>query len=137
MKVRAGFVSNSSSSSYVVVGVNRYENYPNENNSWKKLAKVLEIPKEFDERLEYEYYGGGKNFVENGYGVYKAPNKSEICTFGMENRIIGFNAESFLKKDMIVSEIKKELQNRIKKYYNVDIDLKDIDFLVIECSSEY
>jgi|SaaInlStandDraft_4_1057021.scaffolds.fasta_scaffold46163_4 hypothetical protein len=115
MKIRTSFVSNSSSSSFVIVGFTagevgfiRYD----------QLMQKLGVPTEGSEEWAKWSWSGGCG----GYGIFTL-DKRIVATnnydcFG----IVGIDAANQLNKDMRVSEIAKELADYIQSEYGVKLD---------------
>ncbi|KKL53219.1 hypothetical protein LCGC14_2277670 [marine sediment metagenome] len=141
MKVRNGFVSNSSSSSFVAVGIGRgggWKSKPKDTMRWENLLNTMGMPLE-----EYEYdsfYPEGEHAgkaSDYGYGTMKMSDGSELCLYGgYEFYFVGLDAMPLIEKDMKLSEIKKQFQQTVKAYYGVKINLTDIKLRSDEVSSE-
>jgi len=114
MKIRQGFVSNSSSSSFLIVGVSAHR------------SGVKERVKELMEK-------DGCNEDEMGYGVGEGRNF--MYYGGYEIDYIGLDAEKMLMKDMTVSEIRTEFIKRANKL-GWTPNPKDIELYYGESSSE-
>ena len=122
MKFRAGFVSNSSSSSFAIVGIR---------NDWgkgpkplDKLCKQLEIVKDGNMEVAEE-----KGFWPRQQGSYEA--KDGLCLFVQDCDIcmIGLSIADELSKDKTVSEMKDCLQAVLAKR-GIKVKLSQIRFEV-------
>ena len=107
MKIRTGFVSNSSSSSFVAFGA-RIDS---------KLSDKIEEEKGedyFDElNLEKEVYGKTIKTEHDGY------DGTNFIYFDLDD----------LKDDETLGEVKKQLQDFIKEEMGVDIPIEQIGFI--------
>ena len=101
MKVRAGFVSNSSSSSFLLVGVRIDEEdveqmgYDKENYCWKENS----------------------GWTEYGHGVVGQHEKTDLMIVGVDGEpsFIGIDAEALIKEDKKFSEIVEIFKDKMKK----------------------
>ena len=124
MKVRNGFVSNSSSSSFVLVGVSRWSN----KDIAEKLLKALGFTEEnFDEADEDIMCPQGFEVADQGEFFNKI---NKISLFVVDNEIscVGINIKNDLEAGKTVDEMKKELVNKAKAL-GVKIKVTDIKFL--------
>jgi hypothetical protein len=104
MKIRYGFVSNSSSSSFLIVGVT-------ENNIIDKIIKAKDLTREeIEENLSFGCYDGEDiEFL----------GSEEICYAGVE-----LNEEEMNLKPLIM--IKQEFAEMMKKKYRIVIPIEKI-----------
>lgn len=101
MKCRVGFVSNSSSSSFLIVGITRSDIIKQ---IAEKMGKYDPVTKEY--RVECSCgYETGEHF--NFYGSY-------------EPEFIGVDVSEKIKK-IPFEDLKKEFQETIKKNYGIEI----------------
>jgi hypothetical protein len=123
MKTRNGFVSNSSSSSFCIVGFNSGPEYD-------KLLTALGAPEDEEEMHEWMWD------LDGWGGLYKLDDRlyatNDYDCFG----IIGLDAEKFLKQNKRVSEIAQELADHIFMRYQIRIDPEKCYLDYGETSSE-
>ena len=113
MKIRNGFVSNSSSSSFCIIGVD-YSSH---------VAALIKA-----EGLDFGHYNAkgdweyGKDCL--GYGVCQG----KIVEFygNSEPQYAGVDAKPFLEKRTLQGA-RKAFQTLVKKFLDVEIPLRDID----------
>jgi hypothetical protein len=126
MKIRSGFVSNSSSSSFIAIGIGKKWGKPN--TKFNDILKALlgcapeDITYEVLERYWYEY-GQCK---KDGISFY---------TSDTEPFFIGMDLIEGIKKDKKLSELKKELKVLVKDKLNITLPLKEIELRVGETHS--
>lgn len=132
MKTRTGFVSNSSSSSFVAVGIRR-RGSSNDEKRFKKLLDSMDVPSD-----EYDWEDSRiQKLKDVGYGEYEMVDGSEIHLYGgYEINTIGFDAAEYLENDWTLSEIKEEFINTIKKHYKMSIPETSVKLIVDKVSSE-
>ena len=106
MKIRTGFVSNSSSSSFCVIGV-RSDNK-------KNLLNKLQLD------LEKDYLG---------HGCYSSRDTNlSIYGDGYDFAIIGFEAQTALEGQTL-KEVKKQFSDYMKTKYHLCIPPDSVQFL--------
>lgn len=108
MKTRTGFVSNSSSSSFLLVGVKRWGN--------KDLYDQISAA---DGVLDNEEF-------ELGYGQAKSASGLLYCGVDFEPSLLGLEIEQ-LMETMTLPELKKHFQDFIKQRFNIDVPLKQVE----------
>ena len=115
MKIRNGFVSNSSSSSFIAVGLSAYD----KRELFLKVIDALKIKANLDDD------DFGESFDVHGQGAFE--NKDGICLFMSESEVsfIGLDAMEHFEQDGKLSDLKKDLKKKLKKI-GVDIGLEDI-----------
>lgn len=113
MKIRTGFVSNSSSSSFCVIGVN-------DEKLVRRLAEAEGKKYSYDDNEEWDDYlpfghdeGNVVNFFSRGEGI-PVVSGIDLTYFG-ENKTI--------------REMRFEVQERIKKELGVDVELHKIKLI--------
>lgn len=114
MKIRSGFVSNSSSSSFIAVGISKYE-HPK---AFKKIMAALNLTEDacYDELEE-------KEWDSFDYGTYR---KHGIYLYENDGvYMVGMNASEDIANDKRLSEIKERLKKQLNKV-GVDVDVKDM-----------
>ena len=121
MKIRTGFVSNSSSTSYLVVGVERWND--------PRLAQ-LAIADEWEE----DGYGvnSGKTllFIGSEYDYDENDNPTDY-----EPYLVGIDAENALKAGIPLNDIKEDFIARAKAL-GVEFTLDEVELCYGEASSE-
>lgn len=130
MKTRNSFVSNSSSSSFIIVGID-----------WRNPlhSKIIgaTVPSDFNDKDDWEAW---HDWIENNYydyGMAWLDNKL-VAVFGegvADFYDIGIPAVSRFKDDMRLSEIAEEIRVHLKEKYNIESRLSDFQLLSGECGS--
>jgi len=116
MKIRAGFVSNSSSSSYIAIGVSKYQNEA----TFSKIMKALGLP----EDIGYDDLAASK-WAEVDYCTYR---KHGICLYENDGvYLIGMGIAEDIHNDKRLSEMKTRLRKLFKKI-GVDVSPDEIKF---------
>ena len=118
MKVRNGFVSNSSSSSFIIVGVTGKDTI-------KKLLKKDKPQSSWGGVSN----GGVVNFYGGWYDSEEENNVEDINHVGIE-------IEAYLKQDKTISAIKKIFVNKVKDQLDIEIPIEKVGFYYGEASSE-
>jgi hypothetical protein len=121
LKRRLGYVSNSSSSSFVLVGinVNQSEKYWNQEDA--EILEKLGVVKDGD------YWDGG-------YGTF-ASNHEDIVVAGTGNpEVVGIDV-SKMRNDETLGSWKKKFVKLMKKY-GVDVSPEKVELIFGEWSSE-
>lgn len=130
MKIRTSFVSNSSSSSYLLVGV------ATGTKSFNQLAKALELPLDTKGQSFWDWCSG-EDKEHHSYCEYGIRGSSIRVLGGLEPYAIGIEAESkFVEQDLKLSQIKKLFIQCAKREYKVDINPRDVELFSGEMSSE-
>jgi len=149
MKIRNGFVSNSSTSSFAAWGVSS-ERIEISDNVWLKIFQ--DALSEYEERLSKEI---DNDYVQKRFPEYIAElkqcetndekieyaqnefdeevkNKGNLTEGGPWDyeRFVGIMPETFLKEypDRKISEIPQIVVEEIKKQFNIDFDVSDVSY---------
>lgn len=132
MKIRNGFVSNSSSSSFLIVGVEQVYDYEG-----KRIDLRLEQLVKADKPNLEDGFGGeynGKTLVFlGGEADWNEDNVALLNSY--TPYYIGINAEEGLKSGKTVPELKKEFIEKAKKL-GVIFTEDEVDLYYGEVSSE-
>lgn len=110
MKIRTGFISNSSSSSFIIVGLMYGKEF------YKVLEELKLDPENYPENWPDKNNGEPPvGFDFGDYGQYES--KDGLVLIDNEDGIrgIGVHANEFLKEDLKVSEISEKLIEILKK----------------------
>jgi hypothetical protein len=109
MKYRTSFVSNSSSTSFCIIGISTYDA------PYKSLLKQLKPT-----GVKYEdWYGGHGWFPLNDKHLYGYGNGDEYPDY------IGFDIKELENKNL--KQVRKKFVAYIKMAYNVDIDERQVN----------
>jgi len=136
MKIRTGFVSNSSSSSFIAVGLRR-PGYGKkmEGSKFEELLEAMGLDTDDHDYEDFERGGKYEHKVnERGYGVFGMKDDSGLEMFRSTYNfnVVGFDVELLLKKDMRLSEMRQLFVDMVKEKYGVDVDPSDV---VVECDT--
>lgn len=110
MKIRNGFVSNSSSSSFCIIGIYNVEC------SWNRDSCCL---KEYDESVYNEF----NNLLrtEGEYNYYNFDD-SDISLYGNgEATYVGIDCQELIESGKSFDEIRDIFINKMKEFHNIDI----------------
>lgn len=120
MKIRTGFVSNSSSTSFAIIGLSMWEEDP----------IVVE--------LKHKILPEGKDMYEV-YDSYSAWTDlgDELAAYGSDGELsyIGMDVVERWKNGLTYKEALKTIKELIKKKYDIDIPEKMFDVYVDEVNS--
>ena len=122
MKSRQGFVSNSSSTSFCIIGIDCYGGWNNEDGTIRREA-IIEALAELD----------GIDVDEISFGVAKG---KAIDYFGSEGEIynVGMWAKELLQ-EMTIPNAKEYFVGKVQAEYGVSIPLEFVEFLYGESGS--
>lgn len=132
MKERKGFVSNSSSSSFLIIGVEKPGGWGDSKGKEDFVELLVEAEGKHFEGYAGDNYDGDYDYLDFG------EDEGEVVTFYGNNSSpyhAGIPALDRLKKDEKVSDLKLEFQKLVKDKLNIDIPLEDINLYFGECSS--
>ncbi len=128
MKIRNGFVSNSSSSNFMIVGLD--EEYKQENEEFKAILKAEELPPvDEDGNEDEEFY--------SSYGKFEVDSKIGFSYYGHEDGIayMGWDAVELFKQDKRLSQIKREIIRKVREVYRIKIPEEKLELLFGQVSS--
>jgi hypothetical protein len=119
MKIRTGFVSNSSSSSFVAVGIGKQ--YGKDNTKFNDIIKALLgcDPEDVTYETLEMYWSDYGSCVKDGITVY---------TSDAEPFFVGLNLLKGIEADKRLSEMKAELKQTIKDKLNINVPMKSMKF---------
>jgi len=123
MKIRTGFVSNSSSSSFCVVGTDNKQEI-------NKILKYIGIKLE-DGQIPWEdKYPNG--FEDGDFGQF---TYDDLIIVGQTPYIIGLSAEEILENTTL-KETRKNIIKTLNSKYGTKLEERDIQFHYGESSNE-
>jgi len=126
MKIRQGFVSNSSSSSFVAVITD----------DQKIIDKFLEEHCSSSDAMEDFKEGSHEDFEDINYGIYEhGPTGLHVYSSWSDINWIGLQIEDLLKKDMKLSECKQVVINMFAAA-GIKVKPSQLRLECGECSSE-
>jgi len=124
MKVRSGFVSNSSSSSFIAITIQDED-----------LIKEITTAIGISDPITWETVGS-RDWYELNYGIYRYKNFPIALRIGYDYfSWVGMLIEDELKNNLTVLECKKILQQNLKNI-GIDISIDSLTFRYGTCSSE-
>jgi len=124
MKIKLDFVTNSSSTSFMIIGVN-------DKDIINKIMEAENVRLEDDDDYDNGTYVNestgkdGKTLLDMNHGI--SPGE-HVSFYGFYHTVCyaGVDAENLLE-DKNLKEIRDDFKDMIKIELNVDIDVKDID----------
>lgn len=130
MKIRSGFVSNSSSSSFLIVGVENVD----------KIAEGLKWERDETGEINYNSWTERPIFYETGYGsaelrVEYEPKKP-YAFYGSWDQpyYFGVDIESNLRAGERVPDIKTVFIKKVKEDFDISLDWNEVDLFYGEAS---
>jgi hypothetical protein len=147
MKIRAGFVSNSSSSSFVAFGVPKedikiemsdeeyikkfdaeYEFNKKHPNVISKSEVTQLLKAVSNNKLKISY---AKEFLGEDSNDFDSYQKGEFCVGGQEDDYVAIDMETLLKNhpDLPLGQIKSYVADQINKEFCMNISEKDIQYI--------
>ncbi len=135
MKTRQGFVSNSSSSSFCIVGFS--VDPRNDEEDFEILKQVGKFPEDAQFVLDGSWQEYDKQGIEMwvSYGLEELDNGLTIVGGSEGPSIVGLDAEGYLNQDWTISQIKQELMKKLTEL-GINIDSKTLFFECGEASSD-
>ena len=119
MKIRTGFVSNSSSSSFMCLGVGC-------DSLINKLLKAEKL-----ERNSDGYYDDCDSGILEGKVITFYGNGDGFFAAGIDE-----NPTKEILEQMALPAARQMFVNKIKSKFNIDIKIEDVDLIWGECSSD-
>jgi hypothetical protein len=121
MKIRTGFVSNSSSSSFLIIGTNK--------------SHIIKNLLEKDKDLDCHDCSYGVTESERGINYYGGYFGSDVKEENIQlPDYAGIEAKEMLEKET-VSELRKYFVGLVKRKYGIEIEDEDVDLFYGETST--
>lgn len=119
MKIRQGFVSNSSSSSFLIIGLEK--EWRGDNSLVESILRAEKVPFEDNDDGDDEFY--------EQHGQFDYPSKAGFKFYGSEREIyyLGWDAKELFERNKTLHQIKIELQEKVLQELDIKIALDKIN----------
>ena len=115
MKIRSGFVSNSSSSSFLAIGTTDLDD----------ILEKLGINSEDDGN----HWTDNECFSDVGYGINELKSRPYNIYGGYEPYAFGYEIEEMLVSGRTFPDIKREFIEDVKRRFDIDLNEKHVNIL--------